>query len=107
MIAATRLRKGNIDSGHGAARLIGDTLATLRRAVPTTPGLVIVRADSAYFRHDVIAAATAGGARFSVTARMNKAVVRAITGIEEGIVDHDPVPRRDLRRGRATVDLGG
>ena len=82
VIAATRLRKGNIDSGHGAARLIGDTLATLRRA--TTPGLVIVRADSAYFRHDVIAAATAGGARFSVTARLNKAVVRAITGIDEG-----------------------
>ena len=83
VIAATRLRKGNIDSGHGAARLIGDTLATLRKAVPTTPGLVIVRADSAYFRHDMIAAATTGGARFSVTARMNKAVVRAIAGIEE------------------------
>ena len=81
VIAATKLRKGNIDSVHGAARLIGDTLATLRRA--TTPGLVIVRADSAYFRHDVVAAATAGGARFSVTARMNKAVVRAIAGIDE------------------------
>jgi len=83
VIAATRLRKGNIDSGHGAARLIGDTLAALRRAVPTTPGLVVVRADSAYFRHDVIAAATAGGARFSVTARLNKAVVRAIAGLDE------------------------
>jgi len=32
----------------------------------------------------VIAAATAGGARFSVTARLNKAVVRAIAGIDEG-----------------------
>ena len=81
VIAATRLRKGNIDSGHGAARLIGDALATLRRA--TTPGRVIVRADSAYFRHDVVAAATAGGARFSVTARLNKAVTRAIAGIGE------------------------
>ena len=83
MIAATRLRKGNVSSARGAGRLIGDTLATLRKAVPTTPGLVIVRADSAYFRHDMIAAATTGGARFSVTARMNKAVVRAIAGIEE------------------------
>ena len=81
VIAATRLRKGNIDSGHGAARLIADSLATLRRA--TTPGMVIVRADSAYFRHDVVAAATAGGARFSVTARLNKAVTRAIAGIDE------------------------
>lgn len=83
VIAATRLRKGNIDSGHGAARLIGDALATLRRAGPATPALVVVRADSAYFRHDVVAAASAGGARFSVTARMNKAVVRAIAGIDE------------------------
>ena len=81
VIAATRLRKGNIDSGHGAARLIADSLATLRRA--TTPGLVVVRADSAYFRHDVIAAATAGGARFSVTARLNKAVTRTIASIDE------------------------
>ena len=61
----------------------GDTLATLRKAVPTTPDLVIVRADSAYFRHDVTAAATAGGARFSVTARLNKAVVKAIASIDE------------------------
>ncbi len=81
VIAATRLRKGNIDSGHGAARLIADSLATLRRA--TTPKMVIVRADSAYFRHDVVAAATAGGAKFSVTARLNKAVVKAIASIQE------------------------
>ena len=81
VIAATRLRKGNIDSGHGAARLIGDALATLRRA--TTPGMVVVRADSAYFRHDVVAAATAGGAKFSVTARLNKAVTRTIASIDE------------------------
>ena len=81
VIAATRLRKGNIDSGHGAARLIADSLATLRRA--TTPGMVIVRADSAYFRHDVVAAATTGGAKFSVTARLNKAVVRTIASIDE------------------------
>lgn len=81
VIAATRLRKGNIDSGHGAARLIADGLATLRRA--TTPGLVTVRADSAYFRHDVVTAATKGGARFSVTARLNKAVTRAIASIDE------------------------
>ena len=81
VIAATRLRKGNIDSGHGAARLIADSLATLRRA--TTPGMIIVRADSAYFRHDVVAAAHAGGAKFSVTARLNKAATRAIAGIDQ------------------------
>ena len=36
VIAATRLRKGNVSSARGAARLIGDTLVTLRKA--TTPG---------------------------------------------------------------------
>ena len=81
VIAATRLRKGNVSSARGAARLIGDTLATLRRA--TTPGLVIVRADSAYFNHDTIAGITAGGAQFSITARMNTAVTRAIATIND------------------------
>src|SRR5664280_2295906 len=81
LIAATRLRKGNVASAHGAARLIGDTLATLRKAI--TPGLVIVRADSAYFNHDTIAAITAGGAKFSITARMNKAVTGTIATIDE------------------------
>jgi Transposase DDE domain group 1 len=81
VIAATRLRKGNVASARGAARLIGDTLATLRRA--TTPGLVVVRADSAYFNHDTITAITAGGARFSITARMNTAVTKTIATISD------------------------
>ena len=46
-------------------------------------GLVILRADSAYYNHDVIAAARRGGARFSVTARMDPAVRRAIGQIDE------------------------
>jgi Transposase DDE domain group 1 len=45
--------------------------------------LVTVRADSAYYGHDVLAVARRGGARFSVTVRMNRTVVRAISGIEE------------------------
>lgn len=81
VIAATRLRKGNVASARGAARLIGDTLATLRRA--TTPDMVIVRADSAYFNHATIAAITAAGARFSITARLNPAVTRTIGTITE------------------------
>ena len=81
LIAATRLRKGNVSSARGAARLITDTLVTLRKA--TTPGMVVVRADSAYFNHDTIAAITAGGARFSITARMNKAVTKTIATISD------------------------
>ena len=42
-----------------------------------------MRADSAYYVHDVIAAARRSGAQFSVTARMDKAVTRTITQIGE------------------------
>ncbi len=50
---------------------------------PDGGGLVLLRADSAFFSHDVLAAARRAGAHFSVTARMNPAVVAAISRIEE------------------------
>ena len=77
MIAATRLRKGGTNSGRGAARLVGDALATATACGGR--GLITVRADSAYYGHDVIAAARRGGARFWVTARMNPTVLSATT----------------------------
>ena len=81
VIAATRLRRGPTNSAKGAARLLADALVTARKASAT--GLVTVRADSAYYNHDVIAAARTGGARFSITARMDPAVTRAITQIPD------------------------
>jgi hypothetical protein len=81
MIVGTRLRKGNSASGHGAPRLIGDAVSTATKAGAT--GLLTVRADSAYYNHDVIAATTSAGARFSVTARMDRAVTAAITQIPQ------------------------
>ena len=79
VVAATRLRKGSTNSARGAARLVADALATTAACGGT--GLVIVRADSAYYGHDVVAAAHRAGARFSVTARMNPAVARVISAI--------------------------
>jgi len=79
VIAAARLRKGNTVSGHGAQRLIGDAVATARAAGVT--GQVMVRADSGYYRRDVIAAALASKAWFCVTVRMNPALTKAITAI--------------------------
>jgi len=76
VIAATRLRRGPTNSAKGAARLVADALVTAAKAGAT--GVVTVRSDSAYYNHDVIAAARRGGARFSVTARMDPAVTRAI-----------------------------
>src|SRR3954453_19003406 len=81
VIAGTRLRKGSTNSARGAARLITDSLATARKAGAT--GMVTVRADSAYYNHDVVAAARRGGAHFSITARMDPAIRRAIAWIPE------------------------
>jgi hypothetical protein len=81
MIAATRLRKGATNSVRGAASLLADALATARRAGGT--GLLIVRADSAYYCHDIIATARRAGARFSATARQTATVTRAISTIAD------------------------
>jgi Transposase DDE domain group 1 len=81
LIAANRLRKGSTNSARGAAKLLTDALATIHRAGAV--GLVLVRADSAYYGHDIIAACRRAGARFSVTARLTPTVVKAITSIDE------------------------
>ena len=81
VIAAARLRKGNTISGHGAPRLIGDAVSAARAA--GVSGQVMVRADSGYYRRDVIAATISAKAWFSVTARMNPNVKAAISSIDE------------------------
>jgi hypothetical protein len=73
--------QGQRVSGHGADRLIGDAIATARAA--GVSGQVMVRADSGYYRRDVIAAALAAKAWFSVTVRMNPSVRQAIAAIPE------------------------
>src|SRR5450759_1360279 len=81
VVVATRLRRGPANSARGAARIVADALVTAKACGGT--GLVTVRADSAYYGHDVVAAARRGGARFSITVRMNPTVVKAISEIEE------------------------
>jgi hypothetical protein len=84
VICATRLRKGNTNSARGAARLVADALVAAKAAGaggPDGTGLVILRADSAFYNHDVIAAARRAKARFSVTVRMSPAITTAISGI--------------------------
>src|SRR3954469_6723733 len=81
VIAATRWRTGSTNSARGASRLVTDALVTAGRAGAT--GMVTVRCDSAYYNHDVVAAARRGGAHFSVTARADPAVRKAIASIGE------------------------
>ncbi len=81
MIVATRLRKGSANSARGAARLVADALKTSRAC--GAAGLLVVRADSAFYGRDVVAAISRAKARFSITARQDVAVKRAIAAIGE------------------------
>jgi hypothetical protein len=82
VIAASRLRKGSTGSPRGAARLVADTLATLRRLrSKSATGRVLLRADSAFYGHAVVRAAQVGGAQVSITVRQDKRVKAAIAAV--------------------------
>jgi len=86
LIVGTRLRKGSANSVRGAARLVADAVRTARTAGaggPDGSGLIVLRADSAFYGYPVIAAARRAGAHFSVTVRASPTVSRAIEGIDE------------------------
>src|SRR4051812_19698386 len=81
VIAAQRLRKGSAGSARGAARLAADALALVARThLAGRP--VLLRADSAFYSHALVAAARGAGAQVSITMRMSSAVKRAIAGID-------------------------
>src|SRR3954451_11329133 len=82
VIAAQRLRKGSAGSPRGAARLATDALALLRRTHLAGRD-VLVRADSAFYYHALVTAVVKAGANVSITVRMDSAVKRAITGMDE------------------------
>ncbi len=72
VIVAQRLRKGSAGSARGAARLVADTLATVHRLRSTgATGPVLLRADSAFYGHKVVAAAA--GPRPSCPSRCGRA----------------------------------
>jgi Transposase DDE domain group 1 len=78
-IAAARLRKGSTASARGAPRLIADALVTARAAGAT--GVRVLRADSAFYSREVIAACRRHNSRFSIAARQDPAVGKAIANI--------------------------
>ena len=79
LIASARLRKGSANSARGAHRLVSDTLVTARSCGAT--GTLVLRADSAFFQSEVIAAALRAKACFSITARLSPPVRQAIEAI--------------------------
>ena len=83
VILAQRLRQGKTGSPKGAARIVGDTLATLRRMNSGSDTRPLLRADSAFYGHATIGTAITAGADVSVTVRMDPAVKTAISSIPE------------------------
>lgn len=96
VVVAQRLRKGSCGSPRGAPRLVADALATVSKLrasqtagtaagtlAGTAAGRVLVRADSAYYGHAVVAAARRAGADVSVTVRLDRRVRDAIAAIPE------------------------
>src|SRR5689334_212978 len=81
VIAGTRLRGGSANSARGAARFAAQAVGTARDA--GCSGIVVVRADSAFYSAVFTGAVRAAGAFFSVTVQMNPHVRAAIAGIGE------------------------
>jgi hypothetical protein len=88
VILAQRLREGSCGSPRGAARIVADALATLRRlrreqGGRAGGGRVLLRGDSAYYGHAVLAAAIRAGADVSITLRQDTRVKAVIAAIAE------------------------
>jgi hypothetical protein len=81
LVAGTRLRGGTAASARGAASFVAEAIGTARAAGAT--GLLVVRMDSAFYNAATIAACRRGGARFSVTARMDPKIRRTIGQIPD------------------------
>jgi hypothetical protein len=83
VILGQRLRQGKTGSPKGAARIVADTLATLRRMSIASSVRPLLRADSAFYGHGTIGTAITAGADVSVTVRMDPAVRAAIGTIPD------------------------
>lgn len=81
VILKARLRRGNVASATGAARMTAQAITTARAA--GVKGRILARADSAYYGHAFVGTALRHGAWFSVTARMTATVKAAIASITD------------------------
>jgi hypothetical protein len=81
VIAGTRLRGGSANTARGAASFAAEAIGTARAAGCTAT--IVARADSGLYCAAFTAACRRAGAYFSVTARMDPAVRRAIASIPE------------------------
>jgi hypothetical protein len=83
VVVAQRLRKGSCGSPRGAKRLVADALKTLAQLPGRSSSRPLVRADSAFYGHPTVAAATRAGADVSITVRLDPRIRTAIAAIGE------------------------
>jgi hypothetical protein len=81
-----RLRGGSANTGRGAASFVAETISRVRHAGAT--GRLTLRADSGFYTGKVISACRRHHVRYSITARKNRSIQRAI----DAIGDHDWMP---------------
>ena len=103
VIAATRLRGGKANSARGAASLAAEAISTARQAGCT--GQLVFRIDSAYYSAAVLGAIRRGGARFSVTVRMDPKIRAAIAAIREDAWTPITYPRAIWDEDQHAADL--
>jgi len=72
----SRLRGGSAYTARGAASFVAETIGRVRAAGATGP--LTLRADSGFYNRTVVAACQRHQVRFSITAKLTKAVRRAI-----------------------------
>jgi len=77
----SRLRGGSAFTARGAAGFLAETFSRVRHAGAS--GLLTLRADSGFYSRAVLTSCRRAGVRFSVTARLDQAVQRAIAAIPE------------------------
>ena len=83
VIVATRLRKGSANSARGAAKITADAIKTVHRLRSTAAtGMVLLRAEVAYYGRPTVLAAIKAGAQVSITVRQNPTIRDAIEQID-------------------------
>ncbi len=77
----TRLRGGNAASGRGAGTFVAETISRVRAA--GARGQLTLRADSGFYAGAVVSSCRRADVAFSVTARKNSSIQRAIDAISQ------------------------
>jgi hypothetical protein len=81
VVAHVRLRRGRSNDATAAPVFIKETISRLRDA--GAAGEIVLRADSGFYLHDVVAACRAADVRFSIAARTMGGLRAAIEAIPE------------------------